>query len=256
MRSKEVRVENRIGDIERHQRLRDRMLAAERAQVDVVQGLHAERDAIDAGRLEAPEARGLDAGRIGLERDLARPWRMVQWLGDRATESPRPSRATSARACRRRRRSSAPRGPARARRDAPAPREGLDKAVLVDVAAADVAVEVAIGAFRQAERPVDVDAEARVESIPNRRHAPISHEIAENAGQRPPRAYIPRGGPERSVPWPGFSLSAGPASSAATLPGGWRRRGIRSWRPGALTSTSPTTTRRGFAPRSRASTLS
>ena len=40
--------------------------------------------------------------------------------------------------------------------------EGREKARLVDGRVADVAVEVAIGAFRGAERPVHVDAEARV----------------------------------------------------------------------------------------------
>ena len=47
-----------------------RMQAAERAEVVVVQRLHAERDAVDAGGAIAAEALRLDAGRIGFERDL------------------------------------------------------------------------------------------------------------------------------------------------------------------------------------------
>ena len=46
------------------------MLAAEEAQVAVVERLHAERDPVDAGDAEAPQLPGLDRGRVGLERDL------------------------------------------------------------------------------------------------------------------------------------------------------------------------------------------
>jgi hypothetical protein len=40
--------------------------------------------------------------------------------------------------------------------------KGVDEAVLVDVATAHVAVEIAVGAFRQAKRPMNIDAEAWV----------------------------------------------------------------------------------------------
>ena len=53
------------------QRLRRRLCSRPRKlQIRVVQRLHAERDAVDAGRAVAAEALGLDAGRVGLERDL------------------------------------------------------------------------------------------------------------------------------------------------------------------------------------------
>ena len=58
--------------------------------------------------------------------------------------------------------------------------KALHEARLVDAAVADMAVEVAIGAFRQAERPVNVDAEASqgivnvMLSIISRRHGRAS----------------------------------------------------------------------------------
>ncbi len=47
--------------------------------------------------------------------------------------------------------------------------KGFDEAILVDIATAHVAVEIAVGAFRQAERPMHIDAEARIECVTNRR---------------------------------------------------------------------------------------
>ncbi|MGY3427911.1 hypothetical protein ACVWZW_008415 [Bradyrhizobium sp. F1.13.4] len=44
--------------------------AAERLQRGIVERLHAERDAIDAGGAIAGEARSLDAGRVCLQRDF------------------------------------------------------------------------------------------------------------------------------------------------------------------------------------------
>ena len=46
------------------------MQAAERAQLCIVERLHAERDTVDAGRAIAAKTSGLDARRIGFERDL------------------------------------------------------------------------------------------------------------------------------------------------------------------------------------------
>jgi hypothetical protein len=71
--------------------------------------------------------------------------------------------------------------------------ESLNEAILIDIVAPDVTVEVAIGALREAERPVDVNAEARVESISNRRHFPLSHETAQNAGPEPLTIHITGG---------------------------------------------------------------
>ena len=57
------------------------------------------------------------------------------------------------------------RGPVRARIVASSRREGRGEALLVDRLVADMAVEVAIGAFGRAERPVDIDAEAGSRSL-------------------------------------------------------------------------------------------
>ena len=58
------------GDIEGGARLGGGVLAAEGAQVGVLQRLDAQRDAVDAGRGIAPEPGGLDAGGVGFERDF------------------------------------------------------------------------------------------------------------------------------------------------------------------------------------------
>ena len=146
----------------RGERLGDVVQAAEAAQVGVVQRLHAERDAVDAGGAVAAEALRLDAGRVGLERDL-----------DVGGDGP---------VLRRSRRGSRRPSPAAISDGVPPPRKMLvdrraragraaacaisarrraAKRVLVDRLVADMAVEVAIGALGRAERPVDVDAEAR-----------------------------------------------------------------------------------------------
>lgn len=46
------------------------MQASECAQIGIIERLHAERDAIDAGAAVAAEAIGLDARRVGFQRDL------------------------------------------------------------------------------------------------------------------------------------------------------------------------------------------
>ena len=70
-----------LGERERGKRLFGRVHASERFQALIVERLHAERQAIDAGRAVAREILGLDAGRIGLERDL-RIRRDAPMLGD------------------------------------------------------------------------------------------------------------------------------------------------------------------------------
>jgi hypothetical protein len=137
------------------------MHAPEPAQVRVVQRLHAERHAVDAGGAIAPEPGRLDAGRIGLQCDLGA-----------LADLPRRRDCVEDGA---RRRGRHERGRAAAEENArhpPPPRErrhmgdlALERrqeARLVDGPVPDVAVEVAIGALRQAERPVHVDAEARI----------------------------------------------------------------------------------------------
>ena len=61
---------------------------------------------------------------------------------------------------------------------------GIDEARLVDGGVAHMAVEVAIRAFRQAERPMDVDAECR---IVGRGHGPTIWQL----GRQPSLAHDP-----------------------------------------------------------------
>ena len=143
------------------ERLGGRMRAPEPAQVGVVQRLHAERDPVDAGGAIAREALGLDAGRIGLERDLG-PFldapRRVDRPEDRADGRGRHQRWGAA--AEEHARHGAPRRQRRPMRDlAPV---GCDEPRLIHGFAPHMAVEIAIGAFREAERPMHIDAEGRI----------------------------------------------------------------------------------------------
>ena len=140
-------------------RRRGVMRAAEKAQSVVIQALNAERDAIDAGGAQIREGRRFDAGRIRLQRDL-----------DVRIDSEARADAVDERGDRRRRRE--------ARRPA-AEKDAADAArpdaigVMVEFAqqrraptvlihgVADMAVEVAIGAFLGAERPMQINRQRR-----------------------------------------------------------------------------------------------
>ena len=122
------------------------MQAAEPPQILVVQRLHAERHAVDAGGAIAAEALGLDAGRIGLQRHLdigstvhaaAMASRMAPTVAGCISDGVPPPKKIE--------RDTAPRRQRRLRRDL-AP-EGRDEARLVDGAVPHMAVEIAIGAF-------------------------------------------------------------------------------------------------------------
>src|SRR5689334_17580397 len=65
-----VTVENRTGDCDCIERLLRAVQPAELLERVVVEGLHAERDAIDPGCAKAAETSCLHAGRIGFERYL------------------------------------------------------------------------------------------------------------------------------------------------------------------------------------------
>ena len=65
-----IAVEHRARDGDRVEGFARRMGAAERRQCRIVERLHAERNAIDAGRAIAAKPFRLDAGWIGLKRDL------------------------------------------------------------------------------------------------------------------------------------------------------------------------------------------
>ena len=153
--------EDRLGDLDRRQRLRRVVEAAERPQGRVVQRLYAERDAVDAGRAVAAEAAGLDTRRVRLQGDLG--------VGRHAPVARHGLKQAGDR------RGLHQRGRPAAQEDAGdfAPRrargvvgdlgaERVEKARLVHARVADMAVEVAIRALRRAEGPVQVDPEARV----------------------------------------------------------------------------------------------
>ena len=149
------------GDRDRIQRFLRRVHPAERFEVGIVQRLHAERDAVHPGRPEIAEAAGLDAGRIGLERDLAMGIDgpvLADRIEDRADGGALHQRG---RAAAEEDRGDGASGRERRAMGDLAP-EGRDIAGLVRRLVPDMAVEVAIGAFGQAERPVHIDGEAGI----------------------------------------------------------------------------------------------
>ena len=152
------------------------MRAPEEAKRLVVEALQAERQAVDAGRRQIGEARGLDRIGIGLERDLdvvgGRP---VRGSGSRSPL--RRSRDPSTRAYRRRRRSRSAVGRAASAPRARGRRASASRHASWSMLRADMAVEVAIGAFADAERPVDVERQRlAAHSFSGR------HELAEGVG--------------------------------------------------------------------------
>ena len=140
-------------------RLRHAMDAAERLQRGIVERLHAERQAIDAGGAIAAKTLRLDASRIGFERDLRvgrnrpQPRDRLEHRGDgRWLHQRRRAAAEEDRG------DGAPRG--QLREVFKLARERGRKARLVRRLMADVAVEIAIRALRRAERPMHIDAES------------------------------------------------------------------------------------------------
>ena len=151
--------EGRARDLDRPERLLDIVQPAEEAKVRVVQRLDAERDAVDAGGAVAAEALRLDARRVGFERDLGvRRDRPVP--GDRVEDAPTVAGSISDGVPPPRKMLDTVRPGRAVRRRRDLAGEGLRIARLVGRLVADMAVEVAIGAFGRAERPVDIDAEA------------------------------------------------------------------------------------------------
>ena len=157
-------LEDRAGDRDRLHRLLGGVQAAERLEIGVVHRLDAERDAVDAGLLVAREAVGLDAGRVGLQRHfhigLDRPigGDGIQDAGDGAGLHQRGRAAAEED-----RGDASPLGQLGAVRKFGS--ERLDESLLVDGLGPDVAVEVAIGAFGLAERPMHIDREAGMSGL-------------------------------------------------------------------------------------------
>ena len=141
-----IALEDFSGDRHRIERLARAVQASQCLERGVVQRLHAERDAVDAGGAIAGKPRGLDAGRVGFQRDfnIGRdapvPADRVQYRADGLRPHQR------RRAAAEKDRGYLPAGRAFGR--------GLDlagkrarKSFLVDRGMPDMAVEIAIGAF-------------------------------------------------------------------------------------------------------------
>ena len=155
--------EGRLRDVERGEASGEIVRAAEEPERVIVQGLQAEADAVDARRAEARKARGFDRGGIGFKRDLdlgvggPQVVRALGHGGDRGGVHQR--------------------GGAAAEEDAGQPVTGRARGLpgefgqqRVPVRAlvpggADVAVEITVGTFANAERPMDVERE-RVRARP------------------------------------------------------------------------------------------
>ena len=153
-----ITVERGARDRDRVERLARGMQPSQRLQRGIVQRLHAERNPVDAGCAVAAKPRCLDAGRIGLQRDLG-VGRDAPVFADRIQNGADGFRLHQ----RRRAAAEKDRGDLAIRR---ARGGGFDlagkgpgKPFFVDRRMPDMAVEIAIRAFRQAERPVHVDAE-------------------------------------------------------------------------------------------------
>ena len=163
-----IAVERGARDRDRIERFTRGVQSSERFQRGIVQRLDAERHPVDAGRAIAAKPRRLDAGRIGFQRhfDIGRD---APIFADRIEDR------TDGLRLHQRRRAAAEKdrgyfaaGRTCGRRFDLA-RKGACKARFVDRRMPDVAVEIAIRAFRQAERPVHVDAERLFFSLPRLR---------------------------------------------------------------------------------------
>ena len=149
----------RLRGRERGEPFVDAVRPAEEHQGFVIERLQPERYAVDPGARDVGKARRLDRGGIGLERDLdiglGRP------ISGRRIDD------------RRDRRGRHQRGRATAEEDRPETPSGQRRRLIRQVgeqsvaprrlvdALADMAVEIAIGAFRDAERPMDIKRERR-----------------------------------------------------------------------------------------------
>ncbi len=134
------------------------MQPSQRLQRGVVQRLHAERYPVDAGRAVAAKPRGFDAGGIGFQRDF-RIGCHAPVFADRIQDGADGLRLHQRRcaAAEKNRRYLAARGTRSCGFDLAS--EGARESFFVDRSVADMAVEIAVRTFRQAKRPVHVNAE-------------------------------------------------------------------------------------------------
>ena len=154
----EARARERLAcDIEGVAGLRDRMKPTKAAQIGVVQRLDTHGNAVDAGVAEFPEPAGLDGGGVGLQRDLdivgkgpALPRGVEDGRDDLGLHQGgrSPTEEDAAQEAR-----------ARFLRNTFYFRNISRKPPVVVDPRRDMGVEVAIGAFRLTERPVDIKPE-------------------------------------------------------------------------------------------------
>ena len=157
--------EARMGRLHRRDGLARVVAAPQEAQRRVVQRLHAEGDAPDPGGAEPVEPGGLDGGGVGLQRRLQvrpgrpQPPRRAEDRLDGAGVHQR-GRAAAEEHARQPPAGNAPRHRLQLPQQRAAPAAVVDRA-------GDMAVEVAIRAFREAERPVHIKRErAAVRALP------------------------------------------------------------------------------------------
>ncbi len=145
----------RLGDVECPLPLVGRMRASEEGEAGIVEALQAERQAVDARGGEIGEARGLDRVRIGFERDFevvrrrpmlaAPPMIRAETVAGSISEGVPPPKKMEVSVRPGSRLASYARSASSASRHSS-----------WSIARPDVAVEIAIGAFADAERPMDV----------------------------------------------------------------------------------------------------
>ena len=156
--------ENAGGEAEGGECLGRGMLAAQRFQIIIVQRLHADRNAVDAGRAITPEILRFDGGRVGFKGDLDMR-RDCPERGDRVEHMAHgPGRHQRGRAAAEK---NAADNAARRLRGEPCEFgcQGSRKRQRIDRLMAHMAVEIAIGALGLAEGPMNIDAEGVLRKV-------------------------------------------------------------------------------------------
>jgi len=175
------------------------MQTSQRLQRSVVERLHAERYPIDAGGAIAAKPRGFDAGGIGFQRDF-HIGRHAPVFADRIQDGADGLRLHQRRcaAAEKNRRYLAARGARGGGFDLAS--EGARKSLFFDRGMADMAVEIAVRTFRQAKRPVHINAEGlfSLSRLRGRARVGTLLQRAQSAPSR--RALTRKGAAERADP--------------------------------------------------------